>query len=596
MTRALRARRPARWPFLLLFVPGIAAAQVTPGLPTGAGGPGPDADKKDGVAEQAPKTPGLLPTTPTLPPPKGKHKRFELIELDGYFRLRSDWMKNFNLGFIDDPDLGGAPFPEPLGCSAPTSGSAGDTADRPCGDSIKSTNMRLRLEPTINLDETTSVHMQVDVLDNVVLGSTPTTGQGLGLAAFEDTQGVPQAGINSAEDAIRVKRAWAEVATPLGIVKFGRQPDAWGMGMFHNSGSADPINGGYDLDSERGDTVDRVMFGTLIPGTQLRGAIAMDFPMTGRTSAQTGGTPRGQGWDLDDNDDVRQWSFVLSHLDTPDDFRDAVERGELTMNYGVYLQYRKQAWDYTGAGVSDTPDPDAFVPRDATAYIPDLWLKLGYKQLQLELEGVAIVGSINKATDVGIDQALDLRQFGGVGRVTYRAVQDKLKVGLEVGGASGDQWDNDPQGSTHISTANTLGGARDGTLSWFRFDPEYKIDLILFRELIGAVTNAAYAKPFLSYQLTKGITARIANVTSFALKPVATPGNGSLYGVEFDGDLGYTATNGFSAGIAYGVLFPLSAMNHPEDPSTGSGFGYGAGNTGDAGNAHTIQFRLGLSF
>src|SRR4051794_4787151 len=39
-------------------------------------------DKKTGVAEAAPKTPGLLPTTPALPAPKGRRKRWKLLELD----------------------------------------------------------------------------------------------------------------------------------------------------------------------------------------------------------------------------------------------------------------------------------------------------------------------------------------------------------------------------------------------------------------------------------------------------------------------------------------------------------------------------------
>ena len=53
-------------------------------------------------------------------------------------------------------------------------------------------------------------------------------------------------GVNSDRDAITIKRAWAEVAVPLGILKFGRQPNHWGMGMNHNSGGRDPIAGTYD--------------------------------------------------------------------------------------------------------------------------------------------------------------------------------------------------------------------------------------------------------------------------------------------------------------------------------------------------------------
>jgi hypothetical protein len=110
------------------------------------------------------------------------------------------------------------------------------------------------------------------------------------------------------------------------------------------------------------------------------------------------------------------------------------------------------------------------------------------------------------------------------------------------------------------------------------------------------VTNAGYVKPFLAYDLTRSIGFKVANVTSFALKPVSTPGNSSMYGTEFDADIAYSA-GGLTAGIAYGVLFPFGAMAHPEDdPLTGDVFGYGMGNTNDTKTAHTIQIRLSLQF
>src|SRR6185295_5485059 len=184
-------------------------------------------DKKPGVAEAAPQTPGLLPTTPALPAPKGRRKRWKLLELDGYYRMRTDWMKNFNLGFPDG-GFGGTPFPTALGCKSTLSG-------HPCDGSLSSANMRLRLEPTINLDEGTSVHVQADVLDNLVLGSTPS-----------------DQALNGDRAAVQVKRAWAEVAVPLGVLKFGRMPNHWGMGILHNGGGADPINGTYDYDADYG--------------------------------------------------------------------------------------------------------------------------------------------------------------------------------------------------------------------------------------------------------------------------------------------------------------------------------------------------------
>jgi uncharacterized protein (TIGR04551 family) len=570
----------------LSLLPSIAAAQVGPGQPGGGmpGGPAgeDDEDKGDGVAESAPKTPGLLPTTPTLPPPKGKRNKFELFELDGYFRFRGDYFKNFNLGFRDIPEQGGSPFPWALGCTPLADGTT--QTGRPCSDSVKTTNIRLRLEPRINVNETTSVYSQIDVLDNYVLGST-----------------LPEGGDVDREQQIVVRRAWAEVQTPLGMLKFGRQPNHWGLGIYHNAGGEDPINGGYDWDSDHGDTVDRLMFSTLIPGTRLRGAIAVDWPRVFPTSDQTSNTAglRPQPWDLDDNDDVTRWVGIVSRMDSPSDFRDTVDRGKLGLNYGVHFEYETQGWHYTDADPDAAIDPDRFVPRDSTIYTPDVWLRIGLGKLLFEAEGLARFGTIKVASDFATVDDVSIRQFGGVGRLSYRALDDKLRFGLEVGGASGDSTDNEVEGNIHVSGARI--DPADRTHVRFIFDPDYEVDLILFRELMGAVSNAIYGKPFMSYELTKTIDLKVSNVTSFAVRPVATPGNETMYGTEFDADLGYSSGS-FHAGLAYGVLFPLSAMNHPEDPSftyddEATGLPELEGdNVGDAGNAHTLQMRLVVKF
>lgn len=583
-----------------------ALAQLQPGpTPGGPGQPGQtgrETDKPEGVAEQAPSTPGALPTTPVLPPPRGKRKEFELLELNGFYRFRGDWFKKFNLGFTDDPAKGGAPFPEPLACA-----DAGDEVARPCENTIKSANMKLRLEPVIHLDEKTSVHIQADLLDNVVYGSTPDgtyAGQArrpdVPAGAFTDNQVPPEAGRNSLRDSIAIRRAWAEVETPFGLVKFGRQPNAWGMGIYANGGGADPIHGTYNLDTDYGDTVDRVSFDAGIPGTRFRGGIAMDWASTAPTG--NGYTDLfadradGQPWDLDDNDDINQWTFTFSRLDTPTDFLDSVRAGDLTVNYGGFLVYRTQNWDRSaavdGSPVGETPDPTGFVPRSLKAYIPDVWVRAAWGDAELELEGVAVLGSIDRLDDVGLSEEIDVRQLGGVARFTYYFVDRDLRLSAEAGFASGDQYDNTPQGRTHIGNRQPFPSSEgsDETMNQFIFDQDYQIDLILFRELIGAVTNAIYARPSFEYDLTDRLRMRIQNVTSFAHRKVATPGNGGMYGIEMDGDFEYH-NDGFSAGIAYGVLFPLSAMDHPGAER----FGY-QDNAGDAETAQTIQMRLMLKF
>src|SRR5690349_14776530 len=120
---------------LVSAVPAVALAQIQPGTPPpGTTTVGPE-DKPEGVAEQAPSTPGALPTTPVLPPPRGKRKEFQLLELNGFYRFRGDWFKKFHLGFDSDGD-GGAPFQEPLACT-PTEG-----VSKPCEGTLKSANMK----------------------------------------------------------------------------------------------------------------------------------------------------------------------------------------------------------------------------------------------------------------------------------------------------------------------------------------------------------------------------------------------------------------------------------------------------------------------
>jgi uncharacterized protein (TIGR04551 family) len=622
------------WASVLVVGAPAASAQIGPGggLGPGTGGPSQPSgeEKKEGVAEAAPKTPGLLPTTPALPAPKGRRKRWKLFELDGYYRMRTDWFKNFNLGFPDRPDLGGSPFPTALGCKSIVVG-------HPCNGSLSSANMRLRLEPTINLDEGTSVHLQADLLDNLVLGSTPSDpvlGSSVPITSPDrppsgpfnnGTQAPATRGINSDRDAVQIKRAWAEVAIPFGILKFGRMPNHWGLGILHNGGGADPINGGYDYDADYGDTVDRASFSLLIPGTNLRAMAAADWATTFPVSNQTLVYPGHEGhpFDLDDSDDANSWIGVISRMDSPQEFKDTVDRGELAINYGVYFEYKTQSWDYVPGAM---PVSTVYQPRNLKTYSPDLWGKLGFDRFTIEGEFVAQLGSFDVATEptpgtnatdgpiiAVTPRTYDIRKFGGAGRLTWKGLEGKLRLGFETGFASGDSFDNTPAGATNIAFANPLGDPNNlntSKLTQFAFNRDYKVDMILWRHLYGAVTNAGYLKPFVQYDVTKSITFKVANITSFALKTAATPGNSSAYGTEFNGDLGY-ASGGLFIGISYGVLFPLGAMNHPADPAnelnplpdqTLNAYGFGndmtTGDTNikDAETAHTIQSRFVLSF
>ena len=112
---------------LVLLASSAAEAQISPGgMPGGGPGDGRRAGRRDDPGRRreegrrrrgGAQDRGPAADDAALPAQKSRRKNWKLLEMDGYYRVRTDWFKNFNLGFIDDPTLGGAPFPRALGCT-----------------------------------------------------------------------------------------------------------------------------------------------------------------------------------------------------------------------------------------------------------------------------------------------------------------------------------------------------------------------------------------------------------------------------------------------------------------------------------------------
>jgi uncharacterized protein (TIGR04551 family) len=500
------------------------------------------------------------------------------------------------------------PFREPLTCRADNT----DAVKSGCGSSIGSTDMRVRLEPTIHLSETVAFHMQVDALDNIVLGSTPdgVTLDGSNSAAnvpagtLTSNQVAPETGKNSPWSSIRVKRAWADVTTPIASLQFGRMPNQWGMGILANAGGYDWIHGTTCLDCDYGDNVDRFMVGTSLPGTPLRVAAAIDWAASAPTSAQLDAWKNrydGQPYDLDDSDDVSQYTLMVTHIDDPHDWNLALREGKTMLNYGAYFAYRAQDFQTEGLTLGSSTPEKTYQTRHSTVYIPDVWGRFTVKKLVLEAEAVGVFGHVDNLypSQAAMNYAQwTIRQLGAVGKLDYFLVDDNLDLGLEVGFASGDQWENSPSGVINVHEANLLPpqsfiekANQSVDLTAFRFNFDYRVDMILFKQLLGTVTNATYVKPSLRYNLTERFAFKAAGILSFANVPVSTPGNAVPYGIELNGDIGYSnVKEGFFCGLSYGVLFPLGALDHP---TTISDF---KTETSSASTAQTFQGRFVLKF
>jgi uncharacterized protein (TIGR04551 family) len=544
-----------------------------------------------------------------------KPKEYPYLEHHGYFRFRSDYFYNVHLGTCVINPQGKTvctsafkhPLTENYANNSPSTqnkeivGSQGEK-------SLASANMRFRYSPTIFVGEGLKINSQLDILDNIVLGSTPDYSPmraDVPLQIFTNSQSPPSSGLNGFKDSIRVKQLYGEIKHPkIGVFRFGRMASQWGLGIL--------ANGGQDIDSDWGDYVDRVMFLTkpVTSPFDLYVAAAWDFISEGVVSE----SPKyafGQAHDMEQKDDVDQWVFTIFKRPLTDEDKVArrkllVEEQKPAFDFGFYGVYRKgkldtssTSWNNYLKGTYDTSlDWDKFdlINRDGWAFIPDMWLKFEYwpefrKRLRIELEGVMIYGRLQYAfLDASTTEAeRDILQIGAAMEADYSV--NGWTFGLDTGFASGDNAEYlafygrsnfaDPQGEQNKKVTN------------FKFDPDYHVDLLLFREVIGTITNCFYFKPRVQYDLfdseTDSFGFRFDIEYGQALEPEAYPGNSAFLGIETDFRIFYEEKNRFFAVLEYGMLWPGSAFNLISEFEQ-------AGVDKTAGWAATLQGRLGLMF
>lgn len=552
-------------------------------------------------------------------------KTYPYIEHDGYFRFRADMFYRLHLGTIgtgaNGETITTTGFYPPLTRNKvnadPKSQLDSDTRDE---NTIAGANIRFRYSPTIHVADWLRVKSTFDVLDNIVLGSTPDYAYlrpDSPLVLFAGGQASPEAGRNALVDAVRVKEAYAEINAIFGLLRAGRMASHWGLGIL--------ANGGTELDSDYGDYVDRVLLVTRLYGIYI--GVAWDFVGEGLIAQDTD-QYFGQPHDADQQDDVLE--VVATVFQRPMTQEEKDQRQQLltvdrapAFDWGVYTVYRQQNFDaisdnqptyaptVTGATgfptvntvTPETYDKFKFVKRNGWAVIPDLWLKFEWQptfgqRLLIELEAAFIYGEVDQTVDNPEDaKKKTITQWGGVLKSSYET--GGLLVGLEAGVASGDDaeyfgvLDRVNFAAGKDASAGGGGTVTNEKITNFKFDKNYYVDLIMFRELIGAVTNAYYVKPSVQYDLfdsaDDALGGRVDIITAFAMEKEATPGNEAWYGIEFDASLFYEEKNKFRADLAWGTFVPGGAFDLP------AGFN-GATNAIGAEFAMTLQGRIFLMF
>lgn len=585
-----------------------------------------------------------------------------IIEIHGYFRTRGELFHNFSLRRRSDPSesLWTPPADTRYTSAAGTWGpalckSSGDAnateANSGCDNRTQtSANLRFRLNPELHVSDNLRVLSQIDILDNLVLGSTPggyantpsatggysvVTRSGYNpLGFFDDTTETPSAGVNSTKDSVRVKRAWAEYSTPVGQLRFGRMPDHFGLGMYHNSGD------GPDDDYQT--TIDRLMFITNIRPLDLYVGATWDFPNEGATSESLQ-LPGAQAYDLAQLDDVDQWSLILVRQKNAQLQKAALTGGSVVVNGGAYINYRTQTLAADRSGSCDANADSAaaavncpswsvstgMVRRGAWAVTPDLWLQLLYKQFRFEMEAVTVQGKLENASTDANDYTSApggagwrLNAWGIAAQIQQKLLEDRLDLNFGFGWASGDP-DVDKTNRTTSSLGETgdlgltpgMNGLQeqrgDHTMSTFRFHPSYNVDLILHRNLLTRVQGTYYFRPGIAYDFMRKpngqrLGGSFAGIWTRASEYIQAPGHERDLGIELNGSLYFQSKDGvlndrpgtlggFFTKLEYGILFPLGGLGYPSEVDRTLKRSIRSSAT-DISNAQILRLYLGVFF
>lgn len=475
------------------------------------------------------------------------------FHIHGYYRVRWSMLNNLDMDRGPTPSTGKPIFPEPLSGSG-----AMNTAD-----------MRLRLDLSMEIARSVRVVMRIDALDNLVLGSTPNgfprTGRVPSIIAT-DGQAAPTSGVNSFLNSVNLSRAYGEVILPFGYLAAGRMGalTPWGLGL--------AVHSGNDLDADVGDIGDRVVLAVALLGHIA--FAAYDWSASGPVV----GMPGGVYVDVEPSDNVRSYAFAFGRFDSPEGVHRKLRAKMPVINYGLLFSYRHQDADVPGY-YDQSPDNrtiqrSELVDRSAWSILASLWFLFRIPWLRVELEAVYAQGEIGNSSllpGVRLTKPLESQQFGGALQVAIAPPKGRWGVGFEFGLASGDDapgFGVNPADGQIRSQKGDLDGPQidypnDVTANNYRFHPNYRIDQIFWRRIVGQVSDAIYVKGASHFDVSPRFRLWTSVLYSRAFEDSTPPGGDANLGVEWDIGIRYHYDPGFEVRFTFATFFPMAGLRNP---------------------------------
>ncbi|HTR55387.1 MAG TPA: TIGR04551 family protein [Kofleriaceae bacterium] len=463
------------------------------------------------------------------------------VDLHGYLRTRA--ADYYNLDLDRGLDSRGLPlFPIPLDG----------------GQSLDSADIRARTDVAIYARGVgVAVKARIDWLDNTPLGGDPDLAGGSPATS----------GGQRPSEAV-VKRAWAEALTPAGTLAVGRMGAHFGLGIAANGGDCE--------DCDHGDAADRLAFVSPIAGHLV--AVAYDIASRGPFTPSADG---GHAIALEPTDRAAGPTLAILKVHSPAALARRAAAGLTNLEYAAYISRRTQendvpAWYLPSATPTTSFTSADLVARGFEATATGAWLRVTNSILRIEAELAYINASVAQPSLVPgavITEPVTSSQLGFAFESDLAI--GPVRTGLDGGYASGDPAPGfgafptageqpAPPGALDGPQANPPG---DRTVDNFRFHPDYHIDQILFREIIGTITDAVYARPHVRTTVmtvgTGTLDLGAALIASWAVDATSTPSGTRPLGIELDPELRYASRDGFAATVDYGVLFPGTAFDNP---------------------------------
>lgn len=386
---------------------------------------------------------------------------------------------------------------------------------------------RLRLQPGWLLSDHVAIYTQLDLLAGLPWGDSavatdPVSGDDLPVVYSQSVTPPTTEDGGATLQNIQATRAWAEITSKIGRVRFGRMPVEWGSGMVWNAGN-DPL-------SEFGDTADRLQITSRVGPLYLFGAFELPY----------------EGY-VNDKDDL---SGLVGGL---------VYQTE-TASLGAYNTYR---W-------RNNPDSG----EKFGAYIGDIWAwsQLGPAEVEAEFAAVIGSGDLDESTnDVGISS------FGA--NLSLKLPLEHLRLGLQTGFAGGDKDPDDdkihtfsfdpdfnvglllfeePMPTLAATSANSTNSGRN-------YDAVQTVD---------GISNAVFLHPSVGWKFSDAFHADLSLLAAQHAKipDLDKAKKLSGYGLEIDADLTYKPFEFFALQGTAGMLLPGRTFREYEDDTLGSGF------------------------